>query len=229
MKWLIITGDDFGISPGINRGILDAHRNGILTSTSMMVNRPACEEAVALAQACPTLSLGIHLELDGVDPVEVPAEIERQHARFRGLVGFEPTHVDTHHDTHRDPRVLAPLLAWGRRNGVPVRANSGVRHFPKFYGQWGGETHLEQISVEGLLRLLDTHLGEGVTELSCHPGYPEPGFPSSYAAERPVEVRTLCDPALRQALRERDIQLIGFRDLPSVVAQHPSGAAEGAL
>jgi chitin disaccharide deacetylase len=218
MKWLIVTGDDFGISRGINRGIIEAHSNGIVTSASLMVNRPACEEAVALARAFPTLSLGLHLELDGVDPAGVPAEIERQNARFRELVGSAPTHVDTHHDIHRDPRVLASLLTWGRRSRVPVRGHSGVRYFSKFYGQWGGESHLEQIGVEGFLRLLDTEIGEGLTELNCHPGYAEPGFPSSYAAERAVEVRTLCDPGLRQAMRARGIQLIGFRDLPTVAA-----------
>src|SRR5215211_3045624 len=128
MKWLIVTGDDFGISRGINLGIIEAHRTGVVTSTSLMVNRPACEEAVAFARACPTLSLGIHLELDAVDPADVPTEIERQNARFRELVGSAPTHVDTHHDTHRDPRVLSPLLDWGRRSGVPVRGHFGVRH-----------------------------------------------------------------------------------------------------
>ena len=57
MKCLIVTGDDFGISRGINRGIVEAHLSGIVTSTSLMVDRPACEEAVALAGRCPTLSL----------------------------------------------------------------------------------------------------------------------------------------------------------------------------
>jgi predicted glycoside hydrolase/deacetylase ChbG (UPF0249 family) len=49
-----------------------------------------------------------------------------------------------------------------------------------------------------------------MTELNCHPGYPEPGFPSSYAAEREVEVRTLCDPRLRHAILERGFRLVGF-------------------
>jgi predicted glycoside hydrolase/deacetylase ChbG (UPF0249 family) len=213
MKWLIVTADDFGISRGINRGIVEAHLSGVVTSTSLMVDRPACEEAVALARRCPKLSLGLHLELDGVDLEDVPAEIERQQTRFVELVGSAPTHVDTHHDVHRDPEVLSPLLAWGRRIRVPVRGHSGIRYFSKFYGQCGGETHLEQIGVEGLLRLLDEEVGEGMTELNCHPGHPEPGFPSSYAAEREVEVRTLCDPGLRQAILERGFRLIGFRDL----------------
>ena len=51
MKWLIVTGDDFGASCGINRGILEAHRAGILTSASLLVNRPASAEAAALARA----------------------------------------------------------------------------------------------------------------------------------------------------------------------------------
>jgi chitin disaccharide deacetylase len=213
MKWLIVTADDFGISRGINRGIVEAHLSGVVTSTSLMVDRPACEEAVALARRCPKLSLGLHLELEGVSPENVPVEIERQQTRFVELVGSAPTHVDTHHDVHRDPEVLAPLLAWGWRTRVPVRGHSEVRYSSKFYGQWGGETHLEQIGFEALLRLLDEEIGEGMTELNCHPGHPEPDFPSSYAAERVVEVRTLCHPELRPAILERGFRLIGFRDL----------------
>ncbi|MBX9847242.1 MAG: ChbG/HpnK family deacetylase, partial [Xanthobacteraceae bacterium] len=174
---------------------------------------PACEEAVALALQCPKLSLGLHLELDGVAPKNVPAEIERQQMRFVELVGSAPTHVDTHHDLHRDPEVLSPLLAWGRRIKVPVRGHSEVRYVPKFYGRSGGETDLDQIGVDALLRLLDEEVREGMTELNCHPGHPEAGFPSSYAAEREVEVRTLCDPKLRKEILERGFRLLGFRDL----------------
>ena len=62
MRWLIVTADDFGITSGMNRGIIQAHRDGILTSTSLMVDRPACEEASALGREWTTLSVGIHLE-----------------------------------------------------------------------------------------------------------------------------------------------------------------------
>ncbi len=216
MKWLIVTGDDFGISRGINRGILQAHRDGIVTSTSLMVDRPACEEAAALARECQTLSLGLHLELDAVEPERVRAELERQLARFVDVVGAAPTHVDSHHDVHRDPKILPEVSAWARRAGVPLRGYSRVRHSPEFYGQWGGETHLEQIGVEGLLRLLDAGVGDGVTELTCHPGYVDAELFSSYAAEREVELQTLCDHRVFQAIVERDIRLIGFRDLPAL-------------
>jgi len=212
-KVLIVTADDFGMSRGVNRGILDAHREGILTSTSLMVYRPAAVEAAALSRDCPALSVGLHLELALDAQDDVPGALQRQLDRFLHLVGVPPTHLDSHHDVHRDPRVQPHVRTWARRLGVPLRGYSQIHHFPKFYGQWGGETHLEQISVAGLLRLLDAELGPGVTELTCHAGYVDDGLVSSYAVEREAEVRTLCDPRLREALAERGIHLAGFRDL----------------
>ena len=215
MKWLIVTADDFGLHQGINRGIIQAHRDGILTSASLLVDRPACQDAVARGRECPALSLGLHLELDPNDSDGVPGTVARQIARFTALVGAPPTHLDSHHDVHHDPRVLPHLLRWAEHTGVPVRGYAGVRHLSKFYGQWGGETHPEQIGVPGLLRLLRTEVGDGMTELTCHPGYVEPGVSSSYAAEREVELHTLCDRRVRHAIWEMEIRLIGFRDLPS--------------
>ncbi len=213
MKWLIINGDDFGASRGINRGIIQAHHDGILTSASLLVNGPASIEAAALARQHPGLSLGLHLELDAGDPDEVAVQCERQMAQFRELTGERPTHVDSHHAVHHDARVLPHVLALAQRAGAPVRGHSGARHLGKFYGRWGGVTHPEQIGVEGLLRLLDAEVREGVTELSCHPGYVEPGYRSNYLVERELELRTLCDPRVRQAIRDRGIRLMGFRDL----------------
>lgn len=224
MKWLIVTGDDFGMTSGINRGIVQAHRDGILTSASLMVDRPACEEAATLGRACPALSLGLHLELDAIDPERVLAEFDRQCRRFVELVGAVPTHVDSHHDVHRDPHVLPHVLAWARRAGVPVRGYSSVHHLHQFYGQWGGVTHPEQIGVDVLVRLLDTEVRPGATELTCHPGYVDAGLASSYAAEREMELGTLCDDRARQAIVEREIRVIGFRDLPAL-ATSPCGKA----
>ena len=225
-KFLIVTADDFGISRGVNRGIVEAHRAGILTSTSLMVNRPAAEQAADVGRACPDLSIGLHLELDADGARDVPTELTRQLSRFTELVGAAPTHVDSHHDVHKSPRVLPDVQAWAQRIGVPVRGCSRVRHLSKFYGQWGGETHLEQISVDGLLRLLDAELSPGVTELTCHAGYVDEGLSSSYRVELEAELRTLCDPRVRPALVERSIRLVGFRDLPALMAASP--VSEGA-
>jgi len=75
MKRVIINADDFGLSPGVNRGIVEAHDSGILTSTTLMVNMPACDEAVALAEKRPRLGVGLHLNIVRGTPVSDPALI----------------------------------------------------------------------------------------------------------------------------------------------------------
>ena len=73
---LIVNGDDFGLCHGVNVGIVDAHRDGILTSTTLMANGDAFEEAVALARANARLGVGCHLVLVGGRPV-APARFVR--------------------------------------------------------------------------------------------------------------------------------------------------------
>jgi len=60
---LVVNADDFGRSTSINQAVLRAHREGILTTASLMVNEPACEEAVNLARQHPRLGVGLHLTL----------------------------------------------------------------------------------------------------------------------------------------------------------------------
>jgi len=58
---LIVNADDFGRSESINEAVIRAHREGVLTATSLMVNEPTCAQAVALAQENPRLGVGLHL------------------------------------------------------------------------------------------------------------------------------------------------------------------------
>ncbi len=60
---LIVNADDFGRTPSINQAIVRAHREGILTTASLMVNEPFCDEAVSLARENPSLGIGLHLTL----------------------------------------------------------------------------------------------------------------------------------------------------------------------
>jgi hopanoid biosynthesis associated protein HpnK len=81
MKQLIINGDDFGFTRGVNEGIARAFNSGILTSTTIMANGDAFEEALELARANPALGVGCHLALVGGRPVapegDVASLIER--------------------------------------------------------------------------------------------------------------------------------------------------------
>jgi hopanoid biosynthesis associated protein HpnK len=72
---LIVSADDFGMSPGVNAGILRAHREGILTDVGLMVNGQAFDEAVGLARSTPTLSVGLHLTLAQGRATAAAAEI----------------------------------------------------------------------------------------------------------------------------------------------------------
>jgi chitin disaccharide deacetylase len=68
-RQLVVNGDDFGLTPGVNAGILDAHLRGILTSASLFANAPATEAAITIARRTPTLGIGCHLALVDGSPV----------------------------------------------------------------------------------------------------------------------------------------------------------------
>jgi len=218
MKYLIVNGDDLGASRGINRGILEAHRCGILTSTSLLVNAAESEEAAQLSRMLPVMSVGLHADLRNelkaaAGPRRLREALWAQVVRFEELMGRPPTHLDAHHNVHRDPRALPCFLDVAREYGFPLREHSPVRYFSKFYGRWAGESHLEQISVENLARMLETKIKDGITELSCHPGYVDPNYSTGYASERETELRTRCDPLIRRVLAEQSIRLASYRDL----------------
>jgi predicted glycoside hydrolase/deacetylase ChbG (UPF0249 family) len=224
---LIVNADDLGRSPGINRGIAECHESGIVTSASLMVRWPAAEEAAAYARAHPALSVGLHVDLaewtlqDGDwqplyeragDAEDVVAEIDGQLAAFRELLGRDPTHIDGHQHAQREEPAKSTLLELAKGLGVPVRDFSPtIRYWGSFYGQAEtGEPLPGAISVEGLIAILE-ELPEGVTELGCHPAAAV-DFESMYFEERIEEMRTLCDPRVREALASAEIELRSFAD-----------------
>ncbi len=142
---LVVNGDDFGFTEGVNRGIIAAHRNGILTATTLMANGPAFEHAVALARENPGLDVGCHLVLvqgpsvsrpgEALPPklpalvaavasgrLAVYAELRAQIDKILGA-GIRPLHLDTHKHTHLLPPVLDAIgrlsreykIGWVRR------------------------------------------------------------------------------------------------------------------
>ena len=69
LKNLIVNADDLGWTDGVNRGIAEAHRNGIVTSASLLANGAAFASGVELARATPGLGVGVHLNLSDGEPV----------------------------------------------------------------------------------------------------------------------------------------------------------------
>jgi predicted glycoside hydrolase/deacetylase ChbG (UPF0249 family) len=232
-KLLIVNADDFGLSPGINRGILAAHAGGVVTSASVMVRWPAAAEARRAAERHPRLSLGLHVDLGewayrdgGWSPVyevlagraddagEVAREVGRQVEAFRRVVGRDPTHLDSHQHVHRDEPLRSVLKDLAAELRVPLRHfDRRVRYVGGFYGQGTrGAPHPDGVSVAALLRLIDA-IPAGVTELGCHPGLGA-DHASPYREERAAEVDALRDPRVRDALAASGVTLISFDQLP---------------
>ncbi|MGI8988604.1 MAG: carbohydrate deacetylase [Bryobacteraceae bacterium] len=133
MKRLIVNADDFGFTRSVNEGIVEAHRNGILTAATLMANGPAFDHAVPLARENPTLDIGCHLVLvqgpslpDSVPEllwriarrkIDVHAEMKRQIEKILGA-GIVPTHLDTHKHTHLAPPVLKAVARLSKEFGI---------------------------------------------------------------------------------------------------------------
>jgi predicted glycoside hydrolase/deacetylase ChbG (UPF0249 family) len=138
-KQLVVNADDFGFTPDVNEGIVEAHREGILTATTLMANGAAFDDAVRLARQTPTLDVGCHLVLvSGTSPltgkpypltvarliaamakreIRVYDELAAQ-VRRTVVAGIQPTHLDTHKHTHLAPPVLDAVARVAREFGI---------------------------------------------------------------------------------------------------------------
>jgi predicted glycoside hydrolase/deacetylase ChbG (UPF0249 family) len=117
-KYLIINADDFGYARGVNHGIIAAYEQGVVLSTSLMVDTSCAAEAAALARKSAGLGVGLHFAVtntngptvDLFDVAAIEKELHRQYQRCCDLLGRSPTHLDSHHHVHLR-RELAPFFA----------------------------------------------------------------------------------------------------------------------
>jgi predicted glycoside hydrolase/deacetylase ChbG (UPF0249 family) len=225
MKYIIINADDFGQSHGINRGIAEAHEQGILTNASLMVRWPAAGDAAAYARNHPAFGVGLHLDLgewtlqggewaslyevvDISDSRAIAGEVMWQLEAFERLLNRPPAQIDSHQHVHLREPVRSIVCEAAERRRIAVRDVS-IPYCGSFYGQdQHGVPHPEWISVCALIEVLDG-LTANVTEIGCHPAAVD-DLDTLYGAERVVELRTLCDPRVRKAVDELGISLISF-------------------
>ena len=148
MRRLIVNADDFGLTAGVSRGILAAHRRGVVTSTTMLVTGAIDRDLVAEARDS-GIGLGIHVNFTLGKPVsrgrslvgadgrfvrdprrsaaaatarDAGREVDAQVERFLVLVKRPPTHLDSHHHVALYSPVREAFLAAAARLGVPVRS-----------------------------------------------------------------------------------------------------------
>lgn len=147
---LILNADDFGLSPSINKGIIDCFDEGLISSTTIMMNTTYTDEAIRLAKEHNIKNIGIHLNLTygkSVLPAsEVPSlvdengifhyvcmlgyytqyldakkELRAQIEKFLAT-GLKPTHIDHHHYFNEIPNILKAYLELAQEYNLPVRS-----------------------------------------------------------------------------------------------------------
>lgn len=269
---LIVNADDFGLSPGVNAGILEAFRAGVVRGASLMVNTPFAEAAARQA-AQAGLELGVHLNLTTGRPVSPPErvrslvgadgrfhvlgglllrlsagrvgpdhlqrELEAQVERARAL-GVRPSHLDGHHHIQVHPAVGRVVLRLAVDNRLGLRCpvepprHGNVRDrirallllgpaaWLRGAARAGGVPtthHFRGISLGygfDASALVDTirRLPGGLTELMCHPGYPDPELAAAtrYTVGRERELTALADDQVLGLLRERGIALVRWSE-----------------
>lgn len=231
-RYLIVNADDFGLSPGVNRGVIECAEKGILTSASLMVRWPAAAEAAEYARKNPAISVGLHVDLgewvcrngewellykvvDTENAKAVAEEIHRQLEEFKRLVGRNPSHLDSHQHIHRTEPSRSVMLKLAAEMNIPLRgATPRLSYCGDFYGQGAdGESYPELLTVENFKKIL-TSLEAAITEIGCHPGYGD-DLESPYCKERNQEIRVLCHPDTRANIESSGFELINFVELTS--------------
>ena len=198
---LIVNADDFGMSRGVNLGIIEAHKNGIVTSTTLMVTMPEVEQALLLARDCPNLGIGLHLNCTLGKPLtdckslikdsgefykprenpnqalfdeeEIYREFSAQYNLFVRQVGRKPTHLDSHLYAHQVySKAKAAALRLANEKGIAIREFQAEGYEPTvFYGDF---KYKEGETIAELMEKLvgDTPiLNSETVELMCHPAY----------------------------------------------------------
>jgi len=217
-RQLVVNADDLGLSPGVNEGIVEAYANGIVTSASLMVNRPGSRHAAGLLSTHPGLSVGLHLEEDAGHDLDDPAQaaelFEAQLERFRQLTGGDPTHIDSHHHVHNEDGRLELFRALAEPIGVPIRHDGRIAYIGGFWAQWEvGLTNLGYIRRPFLVHLIANEARSEVSELACHPAKVIGDFRSSYLDERAIELATLTEPGLREEIEALGVRLVSHREV----------------
>jgi len=218
VKLLVVNADDLGYDPEIDRGILEAHARGIVTSATAMVETPFAEAAL---RAVPrSLGLGLHAVIDpSAGRASAEGALRRQLERFRTLRGAEPTHLDSHKHAHARPGVLDAFAVVAAELGLPVRAiDPAQREALRAHGIFTADRFLGDAALrpawtdEALFRAL-AGVGEGVTELMVHPGHAPSHASTSFGAEREVELAALCRGEARAVLARGGVRLCSYADV----------------
>lgn len=235
-KKLIVNADDFGFSEAVNYGILKAHKEGIVTSTTIMANMPGFEHAILLAKQNPTLRIGVHLNLtcykpllkdhrtlvnekgyfnrsneDNYSEYEMYEELCAQIERVLGQ-GIVIDHLDSHHHIHTEKRYQRVIEKILRRYPYPIRGGFAYPNDYPFQSQLELSFYDNDANEENLLNFIKTMKDDVVYDLMCHPAYVDNILlhNTTYTLKRCDEIDILCSKNIQKTLEEYHVDLVTY-------------------
>ncbi|ETI69114.1 chitin disaccharide deacetylase [Neobacillus vireti] len=198
---LIINADDFGLSRGVNHGIIDSYLYGVVNSTTMMMNMAGTDHAIQLAKKTSGLRVGVHLVLTSGKPIatDVPtlisengyfkslaafnngsdlslAEVEKEWtAQIERFIasGLTPTHFDSHHHVHTLKELEPVVKKLAKKYRLPVRRNGWIAiDGVEPYADLSLFDFYGEGVTEDYFSTLSTRIRDGTTvEIMCHPAF----------------------------------------------------------
>lgn len=232
---IVFNADDFGLSKGVSDGIVESYVNGVVTSTTIMVNAPFYHYAVELAKKHPGLSVGIHLVGTFGYPLrdDVPTLIDNN-GKFKRVDENNPlnvdveeiykewctqidtvlkdlplTHFDSHHHIHLHPELSAVVERLSKKYNLPYRSRRNgpaqVLLTESFYK--------EDATLETLINIFESHVE--AYDIMTHPAYLDDVLcdNSSYTSYRETELDILTSDTLKKVIKDKNIQICSYKSI----------------
>ncbi|MGF1757883.1 chitin disaccharide deacetylase [Photobacterium sagamiensis] len=197
---VIFNADDFGLTPGVNLGIVAASQSGVVRSTTLMVGMEADKHAIDLASLTPSLNVGLHLRFTAGAPLTAAHSLTSENGQFlkkrnycqkKDFVeqqiadevtaqiehflasGLSLSHIDSHHHAHTHPQILPVVQELARYYKVPLRecGEYGMTSNGCRY-IFSDDFYGDDIGVDKLLGIIKKHQNRcDVLEIMCHPAF----------------------------------------------------------
>ena len=196
---LIVNADDFGLTRGVNLGIVEAFQQGILSSTTIMPGMEAASHAVELAQQNPGLKVGLHFRLTAGRPLarDVPTLLDDNNDQFRNQTrfwknrdmnpdeierelcaqiqtcldtGLPLSHLDSHHHCHCHVQVLPIVRKIADKYNLPLRPCLEPVQYKKKTLAFSDAFYGDGLTTRSFLDIVDKHQGQtDYLEVMSHP------------------------------------------------------------
>lgn len=234
MMKLIVNGDDFGYSKGQNLGVLECFQDGIVSSTSLMVNMPGFEHAIELMKKYDFLKVGLHFVLtvgkslagvseltdengyferdfNKIDHASLEAIEKEYRAQLQKFLdtGFIPNHLDYH--VYSNEKQFQVILKLAKEYNIPIRADSKEHEEIAEKNNVKCSKNLiedfyNNVKLEKLIEIIESNKDKDLIEIACHPAYVDANIlkNSSYNIQRAYEKEILTSNAIKTFLKNND-------------------------